>query len=288
MSHPEPRALKKLQPVTRQAGTKGSRHKINKHWAWARKVRVSVIQRKVAYLALKARWKWNEVEKICQRLTEEWQQPPLLALLLPTAASEEALTALDSLSDRGVLNLSTETLYCGQEVCLWILRWTGDNPTNDPPAITLELFASMVTMATAKLHPPDSGPFLWPLHDKDIASAIALCEYAGNDAPWWRKVLWGLRIIQPPGGTVLEECLLDHYGREVGYVFAWTNLFTRSLWGLTAVCMLFWICGARPQMGGYEGVLWYILQFLILCWAICLSAAAGLQIEHIRAYAYLH
>ena len=48
-----------------------------------------------------------QVEKICQRLTEEWQQPPLLALLLPTAASEEALTALDSLSDRGVLNLST-------------------------------------------------------------------------------------------------------------------------------------------------------------------------------------
>ena len=46
-----------------------------------------------------------QVEKICQRLTEEWKQPPLLALLLPTAASDEALMALDSLSERGVLNL---------------------------------------------------------------------------------------------------------------------------------------------------------------------------------------
>ena len=87
----------------------------------ARKVRVSAIQRKVAYLALKARWKWNEavkppkdalwssglfqVEKICQRLTEEWKQPPLLCLLLPTASSDEALTALDALSDRGILRL---------------------------------------------------------------------------------------------------------------------------------------------------------------------------------------
>ncbi|CAE7382564.1 unnamed protein product [Symbiodinium sp. KB8] len=250
----------------------------------ARKVRVSAIQRKVAYLALKARWKWNEVEKICQRLTEEWKQPPLLCLLLPTAASDEALTALDALSDRGVLiEAFAETLYCGQEVCLWILRWEGENPTNDPPAITLELFASLVTAATAKLHPPDSGPFLWPLHDKDIASAIALCEYAGNDAPWWRKVLWALRIIQPPGGTVLEECLLDHYGREVGYVFAWTNVFVRSLWVLTAVCLAFWICGARPQMGGYEGTLWYLLQFLILCWAICLCAVAGSRRSVLRS-----
>ena len=46
-----------------------------------------------------------QVEKICQRLTEEWKQPPLLCLLLPTAASDEALTALDALSDRGVLHL---------------------------------------------------------------------------------------------------------------------------------------------------------------------------------------
>ena len=33
-----------------------------------------------------------------------------------------------------------------------------------------------VTSAMAKFHPRDSGPFLWPLHDKDIASAIAMCE----------------------------------------------------------------------------------------------------------------
>ena len=32
------------------------------------------------------------------------------------------------------------------------------------------------------------------------AQKFSLLErYAGNDAPWWRKVLWGLRIIQPPG-----------------------------------------------------------------------------------------
>ena len=51
-----------------------------------------------------------KVEKICQRLTEEWKQPPLLALLLPTAASDEALTALDALSDRGVLNPSRHNI----------------------------------------------------------------------------------------------------------------------------------------------------------------------------------
>ena len=139
-----------------------------------------------------------------------------------------------------------ETIYCGSEVCLWILRWAVEL-TSDPPAIALEVFASHVSQAMAKFHPPDSGPFLWPLHDKDIASAIAMCEYVQSDAVWWRRLLWGLRIVQPPGGTVLEECILDHYGREVaafksllgrvldlfrqvGYVFAWANLFTRSLW----------------------------------------------------------
>lgn len=128
---------------------------------------------------------------------------------------------------------------------------------SDPPAIALEVFASHVSQVMATFHRPASGPFLWPLHDKDIASAIGMCEYVGGDAPWWRRLLWGLRIVQPPTGTVLEECILDHYGREarafgeiptafrpfaellgrfrlligqVGYVFAWANLFTRSLW----------------------------------------------------------
>ena len=71
---------------------------------------------------------------------------------------------------------------------------------------------------------------------------------------------------------------------EVGYVFAWTNLFTRSLWGLTAVCMLFWICGARPQMGGYEGVLpsTYLLQHASYhgTWEV-LRAVLRLQVVHL-------
>jgi len=234
-------------------------------------------------LALKAKWKWNEVESICQRLTEEWQRPPLIALLLPAAACESAWPALEGLSDKVVIEGFAETIYCGEDVCLWVLRWAAENMKTDPPAITLELFASYVTAAMAKFHPRDSGPFLWPLHDKDIASAIAMCEYAGVDAPWWRKVLWALRIVQPPGGTVLEECILDHYGREVGYVFAWANLFTRSLWVLTSLCLIFYICGARAQLGGYEGVLWYAMQFCILCWAICLNALAGSRKSVLRS-----
>ncbi|CAK9043929.1 PDZ domain-containing protein [Durusdinium trenchii] len=195
------------------------------------------------------------VENICQRLSEEWQQPPLIALLLPSTAGGSAWQALESLSEKVVIEGFAETTYCGADVCLWVLRWACENTRTDPPAITLEIFASYVTAAMAKFHPRDSGPFLWPLHDKDIASAIAMCEYVGGDAPWWRKVLWGLRIVQPPGGTVLEECILDHYGREVGYVFAWANLFTRSLWVLTILCLFFYICGARAQLGGFQGVL---------------------------------
>ncbi|CAJ1350085.1 unnamed protein product [Effrenium voratum] len=253
-------------------------------WTWARKVRVSAIQRKVAYLALKARWKWNEAEFICQRLTEEWQRPPLLALLLPVAAANSFLLELEGLSEKGVvIEGFAETTYCGQEVCLWVLRWANENPASDPPAITLEHFASMVTAVMAPFHPPDSGPFLWPLHDKDIASAIAMCEYAGVDAPWWRKVLWALRIVQPPGGAVLEECILDHYGREVSYVFAWANVFTRFLWVLTTVCFVFHLCGARAQLGGFQGVLWYIMQFLILCWAVCLNALTGSRRSVLRS-----
>ncbi|CAK9094097.1 unnamed protein product [Durusdinium trenchii] len=194
-----------------------------------------------------------EVENICQRLSEEWQQPPLIALLLPSTAGGSAWQALESLSEKVVIEGFAETTYCGADVCLWVLRWACENTRTDPPAITLEIFASYVTAAMAKFHPRDSGPFLWPLHDKDIASAIAMCEYVGGDAPWWRKVLWGLRIVQPPGGTVLEECILDHYGREVGYVFAWANLFTRSLWVLTILCLFFYICGARAQLGGVPG-----------------------------------
>eukprot|EP00435_Cladocopium_sp_Y103_P065848 s2112_g27.t2 len=253
-----------------------------KNW-WARRVRVSALQRKVAYLALKAKWKWNEVENICQRLTEEWQRPPLIALLLPATACESAWPALEGLSDKVVIEGFAETIYCGEDVCLWVLRWAADNLRTDPPAITLELFASHVTAAMAKFHRRDSGPFLWPLHDKDIASAIAMCEYVGVDAPWWRKLLWALRIVQPPGGTVLEECILDHYGREVGYVFAWANLFTRSLWVLTILCLFFYICGAQAQLGGYQGVLWYAMQICILGWAICLNALAGSRKSVLRS-----
>eukprot|EP00913_Durusdinium_trenchii_P019354 g18194.t1 len=229
-----------------------------KNW-WARRVRVSALQRKVAYLALKAQWKWNE------------------------AAVPDFLKLPVALSEKVVMLGFAETTYCGADVCLWVLRWACENTRTDPPAITLEIFASYVTAAMAKFHPRDSGPFLWPLHDKDIASAIAMCEYVGGDAPWWRKVLWGLRIVQPPGGTVLEECILDHYGREVGYVFAWANLFTRSLWVLTILCLFFYICGARAQLGGFQGVLWYVMQFCILCWAICLNALAGSRKSVLRS-----
>ncbi|CAK9043835.1 PDZ domain-containing protein [Durusdinium trenchii] len=273
----------KAPPLSKPDGApQGLPASLPKNW-WARRVRVSALQRKVAYLALKAQWKWNEVENICQRLSEEWQQPPLIALLLPSTAGGSAWQALESLSEKVVIEGFAETTYCGADVCLWVLRWACENTRTDPPAITLEIFASYVTAAMAKFHPRDSGPFLWPLHDKDIASAIAMCEYVGGDAPWWRKVLWGLRIVQPPGGTVLEECILDHYGREVGYVFAWANLFTRSLWVLTILCLFFYICGARAQLGGFQGVLWYVMQFCILCWAICLNALAGSRKSVLRS-----
>lgn len=44
----------------------------------------------------------KQVESICQRLTEEWQRPPLIALLLPAAACESAWPALEGLSDKVV------------------------------------------------------------------------------------------------------------------------------------------------------------------------------------------
>ena len=42
---------------------------------------------------------------------------------------------------------------------------------------------------------------------------------------------------------------------QVSYVFAWANVFTRFLWVLTTVCFVFHLCGARAQLGGFQGVL---------------------------------
>ena len=44
-----------------------------------------------------------QVENICQRLTEEWLRPPLIALLLPATACESAWPALEGLSDKVVM-----------------------------------------------------------------------------------------------------------------------------------------------------------------------------------------
>ena len=68
----------------------------------------------------------------------------------------------------------------------------------------------------------------------------------------WRKVAWALRLVPPEHGSVLERCLLEHYGRETGYVFAWANLFTRGMWCLALPMLIYGVVNVGPAKAGVD------------------------------------
>ncbi|CAJ1362263.1 unnamed protein product [Effrenium voratum] len=89
------------------------------------------------------------------------------------------------------------------------------------------------------------------------------------------SALWALRILAPPHGSVLERCVMEHYGREAGYVFAWANLFTRALWPLGLVMLIYGLAGVGPGAEGTEAIPWYSMQLLLLVWGLIVTGLSS-------------
>ncbi|CAK9115024.1 unnamed protein product [Durusdinium trenchii] len=197
---------------------------------------------------------------------------PFLAVLLPTEHDKKAWDIFKELSKQGVgIEIAAHTSYLNRPRTLWVLDWeTLERDDAITPAHYLNRLVHLISEETQSIR-PNYGPWMWPLHDGDVCSSIALSEMMDPKSQCWRKVAWALRLVPPEHGSVLERCLLEHYGRETGYVFAWANLFTRGMWCLALPMLIYGVVNVGPAKAGVDSIPWYSLQLLTIAWGICLT-----------------
>eukprot|EP00931_Biecheleriopsis_adriatica_P024487 TRINITY_DN15243_c0_g1_i4.p1 TRINITY_DN15243_c0_g1~~TRINITY_DN15243_c0_g1_i4.p1 ORF type:complete len:838 (+),score=113.72 TRINITY_DN15243_c0_g1_i4:26-2515(+) len=202
-----------------------------------------------------------------------YDEPGLVALLLPAAVADKAHSTLEGHADICITAVA-DTTYLNFPRRLWILKYT-PKTREESPAAALSKFTNFIgsTFSNSEFRIPEDGPFIWPVHDKDLTRAITVSAFKERrDVPTWRKVLWGLRIHPLPNGTMLADNVTRHYGHEVGYVFAWSNLFVRSLWTFTAICIFFVVIRAQPRQFGINSLAFYIFLFATHAWNVGVAA----------------
>lgn len=203
-----------------------------------------------------------------EEIEENLLKLPSLAVLLPVESDQEAKKIWEGLRSKGVgVELGAHTTYLNRPRTLWILHWEKVSEEAFTPALHLNRLVHLISEETEKIR-PSYGPWLWPLTDGEVSSAIALCGFVDPKVPWWRKALWAVRLLPPENGSILERCLLEHYGRETGYVFAWANLFTRGLWALALPGLIYGLIAVDIQM---TSLLWYSLQLITVLWGLCIT-----------------
>lgn len=194
------------------------------------------------------------------------EQLPLLGMLLPSDTDDKAVEIFERLSMKGLkVEAAAHTSYLHQPRTLWVLGWKVK--IAHTPAGHLTNIVNVISEETQHLR-PKYGPWLWPLHDGGVTSAISLSEVADPQAKCWRKLLWAVRLLPPEHGSILEKCLTEHYGRETAYVFHWANLFTRGLWIMSLPMLIFGVCSVKPSNIGVDSLPWYILQVLTILWGL--------------------
>lgn len=198
---------------------------------------------------------------------------PFLAVLLPREHDKEALKIFKSLSKEGVgIEVAAHTTYLNCPRTLWVLDWeTLDKEDTVTPAKYLNRLVHLISEQTQEIR-PDYGPWMWPLNDSEVCSAIALSQFMDPKSACWQKALWAIRILPPKHGSILARCIMEHYGRETSYVFAWDNLFARGLWALALPMLVFGLANAGPKTPGVESIPWYVMQIFTLIWGLCLIA----------------
>lgn len=210
---------------------------------------------------------------------EKLHAPGVVAVMLPNS-NGCAPKSLDVQGHRRVRERAVADItFCGSPHRIWLLELQRDEsseqPEPEPEASQLHWLGILVEHATASAR-PRRGPWIWPLHNKDVSAAILAAHIAPLDTlPWWRQALWALRILAPPGVPETQRQLAAHYGAAVAYVFAWSNLYLRGLWGLMVYLLLTEaLLGAAP--GALEspwGGAWSVLQVGTLLWCIQLANA---------------
>ena len=209
-------------------------------------------------------WGLNLLE--LKDLKDRLSQLPMLAVLLPSQSDNQASEIFERLSEKGLsVEVAAHTSYLHQPRTVWVLDWK--ERTAKTPATHLTNFVNILSEETQHLR-PHYGPWLWPLHDSSICSAISLSEIVDPTAKCWRKLLWALRVMPPENGSILEKCIMEHYGTETSYVFDWANLFTRGLWIMSLPMLIFGAASVKPSDFGVDSLAWYILQGLTILWGL--------------------
>ena len=213
---------------------------------------------------------------------------PLLAVLLPREHDKEALKIFQSLSSQGVgIEVAAHTTYLNCPRTLWVLDWeTLEKEDAITPALYLNRMQHLISEQTQDIR-PDYGPWMWPLNDADVCSAIALSQFMDPASACWQKFLWGIRLLPPKNGSILARCIMEHYGRETGYVFAWDNLFARALWVLALPMLIFGLANVGPAAAGVDSIPWYIMQILTVLWGLCIIAYGSSRRSVLRSGAGL-
>eukprot|EP00930_Biecheleria_cincta_P055304 TRINITY_DN41632_c0_g1_i1.p1 TRINITY_DN41632_c0_g1~~TRINITY_DN41632_c0_g1_i1.p1 ORF type:complete len:931 (+),score=121.67 TRINITY_DN41632_c0_g1_i1:30-2822(+) len=244
----------------------------------------SVVKKATETADALSQWTHHCIDELEQNL----EKLPELALLLPAKHKEVVTGGLKELEDSGIVVESvSETTYQRRPRVLWILSLQRVAKTQGcSPAAVLAHAVGLMQEKILGFHSATECPFaLWPLHDSDVSIAISMCgSILDEEDRWWRKLLWTLRIIQPPAGDDLQTNLTRHYDREVTYCLMWESLFTRSLWPMLLIILPFLIGGYNAPRGAGDcpedekiwssclrPFLFYLQMGLVFLWALVIA-----------------
>ncbi|CAE7335568.1 unnamed protein product, partial [Symbiodinium pilosum] len=142
----------------------------------------------------------------------------------------------------------------------------------------------MLAEATLPVKPRD-GPWLWPLHEPDVAAALLVCQVMSDTECWFWRLLRSLRILTPFCLLEQQRHVKEQYAPSTSYVLAWMNQYTQGIWPLLAVCVPFaFIVEEEAERLDASSWEFYTLQVVVMLWAIVMIARARHRREFVQSY----
>eukprot|EP00439_Symbiodinium_sp_Y106_P061208 s1840_g9.t1 len=223
----------------------------------------------------------SDVHEDCIRAMKTLVKVPAVALMLPMPLNDDAQEALRDIKQAGIeIVISAETSFWESPRMLYILKIEPDETKS--PVGQLQKFLEVVAEATLPVKPPD-GPWLWSLHEPDVAAALLVCEVMGDSENCFWRLLRNLRILTPVCALEQQRHVKEQYAPSTTYVLAWMNQYTQGIWPLLVLTVPFAIFVEEDRLNEASWE-FYALQAVVILWAIFMIGRSRHRSSFVQSY----
>lgn len=251
----------------------------HEHFAWD----CSSVPRRIADLGhfFHRHLKDEEVHEDCIRAMQTLVKVPAVALMLPMPLNDDAKEALRDIKQAGIeIVISAETSFWESPRMLYILKVEPDETKS--PVGQLQKFLEVVAEATLPAKPSD-GPWLWSLHEPDVAAALLVCEAMGDSENCFWRLLRNMRILTPVCSLEQQRHVKEQYAPSTTYVLAWMNQYTQGIWPLLVLTVPFAIFVEEDRLNEASWE-FYALQAVVILWAIVMIGRSRHRSSFVMSY----